>query len=324
MSERDPRVCVIGSINIDLMVRAPKIPGAGETVLGGRFSTFPGGKGANQAVAASRCGAEATLVGLVGDDDHGRVLMGALQKERLELSRVQVRSGTPTGVALITSVEGGSNTIVVAPGANAQLSPEDVSGAEAAIGWADVVLAQLEVPVPAVLRAAEMARAAGKVFMLNAAPAPKASDALHELLRRTDVLVVNRSEGAAMANVDVGTDPARITLRLAELGIATVVVTVGALGAILVHHGRPRRISTVKVTALDSVGAGDAFCGCLAVGWAAVARAGHRSEEQFRLVDLAARRAAAAGALATTRRGAIPAIPTREEIDRALEGAEVV
>jgi ribokinase len=316
-------ICVIGSINIDLVVRSPRLPSAGETILGGRFATFPGGKGANQAVAATRLGARTALIGCIGSDDHGRVLQGVLQKESgLDLSRVHVRDGVPTGVALITVAEGGENTIVVAPGANAGLTVEDIREAKGIIEGSATLLVQLESPIEAVLEAMTIARAAGRTVVLNASPALKAGSERRDLLKGCDVLVVNRTEAAALAGVDPQVDPARIMLRVAESGPPTIIVTLGNQGAMFVHHGRPKRVPTVRVPALDSVGAGDAFAAALAVGWVDVAKAASRSDDEFRAVDAAAFRAAVAGALATGKRGAIPSMPTRAELDRGAAELE--
>lgn len=318
-------VCVLGSVNIDLVVRSPRLPTAGETLLGGRFATFPGGKGANQAVAAARLGARTALVGCIGSDDHGRVLTEVLQKEpQLDLTHLLCREGLPTGVALITVAEGGENTIVVAPAANATLTQDDVRAAAGTIASAAVLLVQLETPLPAVQQAMEIARSAGRAVVLNASPAPKMSPEFIALLRQCDAVVVNRSEAAALAGIDAGIDPARLMLRVAEFGPSTIVVTLGAQGAMFVHYGRPKRVPTVRVTAIDAVGAGDAFVAALAVEWVKVAQSRPRSEEEFRLVEAGAFRAAVTGALAASKRGAIPSLPTGAEVDRAAAELERV
>ncbi len=319
MSDGQPaRICVLGSINIDLVVRAPKLPAHGETVIGGRFATFPGGKGANQAVAASRLGASVSLIGCVGSDEHGRMLTGVLQKETLELSNLIQKEQTPTGVGLITVAEGGENTIVVAPGANALMTVEDVQKAESAIRAAQVLLVQFETPAAAIAEGIRIAREAGVAVMINAAPAPLAGSASRELVRQARLLVVNKNEGAVLAGVEPTLDPARVLLRLAEFGPPTVVMTLGSQGAIFIHRGRPKRVSTIPVDAVDSVGAGDAFCAAMAVGFADVIAVPERSEEEYRRVDAAVHRACVAGSLTTTKRGAIPSLPTRAELDAAM------
>src|SRR5262245_38900989 len=305
-----PRVCVVGSLNMDLVIRAPRIPTPGETVLGGAYRAIPGGKGANQAVAAARMGAHVSIIGCIGDDPHGMKLRQTLEGEPLDLSRIITRAGEATGLALITVAEGGENTIVVSPGANATLTAEDVVAAADAIRTADVLLMQLEVPSAAVMAAARIAREAGKGVILNAAPARVVSP---EFLRLVDVLVVNRVEAGRLLQMDPAMDPARLALRLPELGPPTAVLTLGVQGAVLNHRGRPRRVPTPAVQAVDAVGAGDALCGVLAACWPPVMAAG-RSLEEMRYVEQAVLAASVAGALATTKAGAIPSLPSTDEV----------
>lgn len=306
-------VCVVGSATMDLVVRAPRLPHPGETVLGGAYRTFPGGKGANQAVAAARMGAPTTLVAAIGDDPHGVKLKSTLEAESLNLSRLLVRKGEATGLGLITVDDTGDNIIVVSPGANATLTADDVRASEGVIASAAVLLIQLEIPNASVLEAARLARAAGRAVILNAAPARIISG---ELLKLVDVLVVNRPEAAILLQMDPSIDPARLALRLPELGPPTSLLTLGAQGAIIAHRGRPRRVPTPSVQAVDAVGAGDAFCGALASAWGPVHEtAQKRGPEELRHVERAVLLASAAGALAATRAGAIPSIPRRAEVE---------
>ncbi|MDX2146623.1 MAG: ribokinase [Planctomycetota bacterium] len=314
-----PRICVVGSINMDLVVRVSKLPTAGATVLGSSYKTYSGGKGANQAVAAARLGADVVLIGSIGDDPHGRELLKTLQAEKLDLSTLLVREGRTSGLAMITVAEGGENTIVVAPGANALLTADDVRAASGVIESCDALLMQLETPTQAVMVAAQIAREAGKPVLLNAAPARALSPELFKLI---DVLIVNRVEAATLSGLDANIEPARLALRLADGGVPTIVLTLGAQGAMITHRRRPKRIGAVHVKQTDSVGAGDAFAGALAVSWPPVyAAAKAKSPEEFRLVDAALELASAAGALATTKPGAIPALPTRAEVDALLNSA---
>lgn len=314
-----PRVCVIGSINMDLVVRAPRLPVAGETILGTSFRRFPGGKGANQAVAARRMGASVSMIGCVGDDAHGREMRGILEQEEIDISHVLVREGGATGVGAITVADGGENSIVVVAGANGSLTPEDIQRARPVIEGSDVLLAQLEVPLSCVLAAAMMARAAGGTFILNAAPArPLSSD----LLKLVDVLVVNRTEASTLSGLDAGIEPARLALRLAENGPPAVVLTLGPQGSIVAYKGRPKRVQTLQVRAVDAVGAGDAFAGALAVRWVTVRAAiRERSPDEFRLVEEALSVASAAGALATLKPGAIPSLPGEPQVAEAMRAA---
>ncbi len=305
------RVCVVGSINMDLVVRTPRIPLPGETVLGGGYRTFPGGKGANQAVAAARMGASVSLIGCIGDDPHGIKIRQALEGEKLDLSGLITRAGQASGLALITVAEGGENTIVVSSGANSTLADADVQAHKALITSADTLLMQLEIPTPVVLCAAKLAREAGRAVVLNAAPARGLPP---ELLKLVDLVVMNRAEAARLLGLDPNSDPGRLALRLPELGVATAVLTLGGQGGILVHRGRIRRIPTPQVQSVDAVGAGDAFCGTIASEWGRVHAAAARSEAEFSLVEHAVLMASAAGALAATRSGAQPSIPQRAEV----------
>jgi ribokinase len=311
-------VCVVGSLNMDLVVRAPRIPAAGETVLGGSYRTFPGGKGANQAVAAARMLAGegwVALIGCIGDDPHGQKLRAALEPEGLDLSRLLVRAAEQhaTGLALITVADGGENTIVVSPGANASLTAADIEAARESIESAGVLLCQLEVPTATVAAAVKIAREAGRGVILNAAPARALPP---ELIKMVDVLVVNKTEAAIMLAMDPGIDAARLALRLPDLGAPTVILTQGAHGAILAHKGRPRRMPAVPVQAVDAVGAGDAFCGALAACWGPVLAAIRaKSPEEFKLVEEAVKLATVAGAVATTKAGALPSMPRRAEVE---------
>lgn len=306
-------VCVVGSVNMDLVVRTPRLPRPGETILGGAYRTFPGGKGANQAVAAARLGAKTSLIAAIGDDAHGIKLKAVLEAESLDLSRLLVRKGEATGLGLITVDDAGENIIVVSPGANATLAADDIRAAEGAISGCDCLLMQLETPSATVLEAARIARSANKAVILNAAPARAIAP---ELIKLVDVLIVNRTEAAILLQMDPSLEPARLALRLPELGPTAVILTLGSQGSILAYKGRPRRIPTPSVQSVDAVGAGDAFCGGLAAYWAPVhAAARERSGDEFRHVERAVLIASAAGALAATRSGAIPSLPKLAEVE---------
>ncbi|TDJ66213.1 MAG: ribokinase [Planctomycetota bacterium] len=297
-------VCVLGSINMDLVVRAPRLPVPGETLLGGPWRQLAGGKGANQAVAAARLGARVALIGCVGDDGFGRALVGELERAGIR-PEVRVSSAAPTGVALITVDDSGENTIVVAPGANARLDPRHVAAAAETIRSAAWLVAQLETPVESLEAAIRIAREADTRVLLNAAPARELPATILESL---DVLVVNEGEGAQIAGSE-GPAEAQVEA-LAKLGPRAVVMTLGARGALAFADGRVCRQAPCAVQVRDAVGAGDAFVGALAC-------------ELARGATLAAalRPACAAGALATTRDGAQAALPTRAELEALLDGA---
>ena len=295
------RIVVIGSVNTDLVVRGPRIPSPGETVTGGTFLRADGGKGANQAVAATRAGADVTFVARVGADELGELAVAGLADEGIDIGHVGKEPDLSTGVALIMVDEAGENAISVAPGANAHLSVEDVEAARAVIESADVLLTQLETPLPAVERAAAIASAAGVIVILNPAPAKPLPDSLMALV---DVLTPNEGEAAYLSGEAL---PAAAASKLRTVGATTVVVTLGAEGALIVAEDVECSVPGFPVVAVDTTAAGDAFSGSLAVSLA----------EGLELV-LAVRRACAAGALATTAHGARPSLPMRDKVDGLL------
>lgn len=304
-------VVVVGSANVDLVVDVPRHPGGGETILGGDLRRNPGGKGANQAVAAARAGgADTTFVGALGRDESGELLLASLDHGGVRTDLVE-RVDAPTGTALITVSPEGENAIVVAPGANSRVT---IGAAQAErLAAADVVLAQLEIPLDVVLAAAA-ARRPGAVLALNAAPSRDLPDALWAAL---DLLIVNEHEAADLAASLAATAPAapdggaHAPASLAEDLAVTllarapaVVVTLGGAGCLVAERGSaPVHVPAPRVDAVDTTGAGDTFCGVLAA-----ALAGGST-----LVD-AARTASFAGALAVTRPGAQDAVPTAREV----------
>lgn len=301
---RRPRVAIVGSLNMDLVVRVERLPAPGETILGGEFLASPGGKGANQAVAAARAGAAVVMLGRVGRDAHGRALRGALRAETVDVLQVLETDG-PSGVALILVARDGENVIAVAPGANALLSPGDVANGEAALDGTDAIVAQLEVPLDVVAAVGERARARGVPFFLNAAPA--LSDA-RPLLSLADVLVVNDTELAMLtgARVEVGREPEAAAALLAG-GTRVVVVTVGERGAYLVSAREQIHVPAFQIHAVDTTAAGDTFVGALS--------ARYRGPDSL---ESAARFASAAAALACTRMGAQSSIPSASGVVELL------
>ena len=296
-----PDVVVIGSINHDLTVVTPRLPMPGETVLGTDHYTGGGGKGANQAVAAARLGARVALVGRIGDDEHGEALRTALIDYGVDVSAVSIDREAPTGLAVITVDDTADNTIVVSPGANARLTPGDLD--PNLIGSAAVVLTQLEIPLETVIAAAELATTG--TFVLNPAPG---RDLPEDLLERVDVLVPNRSELAIIAKEEepATADEAIRAIRRLERDALTV-VTLGAIGAVMVDGEAELHVPAPDVAAIDPTGAGDAFCGALA----------HAIASGFEPTE-AVNRAVVAGALAITRRGAQSAMPTAQEVEAML------
>ena len=295
-------IVVVGSINMDLVVRTPALPLRGETVIGGAFEMHPGGKGANQAVAASRCGAAVSLIGAVGDDAHGRRLLELLGAEGVSIEGVVTTPDVPTGVALITVETSSENTIVVAPGANGSLTAANVQAHADRLSRADALVLQLEIPLAPAQAAAAVARRAGRLTVLNAAPAQPLPS---ELLLFTDVLVVNRSEAEILADSMAEATDEQLIEALLGLGCRYVALTLGRDGALFHDGATLHRQAAFTVDSIDSTAAGDAFVGALTVALCE----GRPAAEALRL-------AAAAGALATTVRGAQPSLPRRPAIER--------
>ena len=295
-------VCVIGSINADLVVSADRLPRPGETVLGGRFSVHDGGKGANAAVAAARAGAQVTMIGAVGDDEHGHRGIAALQSEGIDVSRVRVLENEPTGIALIGVGPRGENQIMVAPGANGELNLDDEDGAH--IAACEVLVTNHEVTTEVVLAALRAAHAADRISILNPAPAR----ALHaDILRLGPILTPNEHELVVAIGNDV-TDNALDELVARHAG--PVIVTQGPAGALLAHEGeREHFAGRVAPAVVDTTGAGDTFNGVLAAWLASGAS-----------LDDAIDAANAAAALSVAATGARGGMPTREAIEAFVAG----
>ncbi len=295
-------VAVVGSLNMDLVVRSPRIPAPGETVLGGSFFTAPGGKGANQAVAAARMGAAVTMVGRVGADGFGAALLDALAADGIDVRWVGRDEDAATGVALIVVDDRGQNTIVVASGANSRLSPADVAAADEALAGCDVLLLQLETPLETVLAAAQVAHRHGARVILNPAPAGVLPA---PLLALVDTLVPNESETALLTGLAGDVEAAAAAL-LAQ-GVGRLILTLGERGALLAEHGSVQRFEAFPVTVVDTTAAGDAFVGALAAALG-----------EGRPLAEAVRWGNAAGALAATDWGAQPSLPRRDKVLRLL------
>lgn len=302
--QRGAAVVVVGSINVDTTMTVERLPTAGETLLATSARTTLGGKGANQAVAARRQGVPSALVGAVGGDDAGAGARRALLAEGLDLGSVVTRAGEPTGAAHIAVDRAGANTIIVAPGANATLSPPDVRGASATIEASRVMLVQLEIPDDAVIEALRLGRAAGTTTILNPAPARPLPPSL---LRLCDVVVPNEPEAGALTGETDRRAAVESLRRLAP--DAVVIVTCGADGAVVAGPDLDGVISVPasRVAVVDTVAAGDAFCGVLAAALAT----------RHPLLE-AVRRAGAGGAHAATVAGALPSLPTAADVERIL------
>lgn len=289
----------MGSANADLVTRVGRHPASGETVLGSDLAVHPGGKGANQAVAAARLGARAGLLARVGDDAYGRLLVESQRTAGVDTTHLLVGEG-PTGVALIAVDSSGDNTIVVSPGANHRLTAEDVRAADDVLAAAGAVSLQLEIPAPTVAAAVRTAAAAGTRVVLNASPpAPLPA----EVLAVCDPLVVNEHEARYLLGGTAPDDPDAQALALLALGPRSVVMTLGAAGALAAENGAVRGVPSPAVEAVDTTGAGDAFTGALA--WRLC-----RGDDLESAVRLAVR----VGAAAATRAGAQGSFPTADEL----------
>ena len=314
--DMDARIVVVGSLNMDLVIRTAHLPAPGETLFGSDFTTAPGGKGANQAVAAARLGAAVAMVGRTGSDDFGRTLRANLQADSVDTLHVSEDRAAATGVALITVEEGGQNTIIVASGANMRVTRADVDGAESVLRAALGLIVQLEVPLDVVEYSMRQARQAGLVIVLNPAPAQALS---REFLALADVLVPNESEASMLTGLMVtDAESAEAAGRaLSPGGVPAVVITLGEQGALLWHQDSATFVPPFEVQAVDATAAGDAFVGALTT---ALLRAPRREALTSASLRLALREASAAGALTATKGGAQPSLPTRAELDQFLRG----
>lgn len=297
------KICVLGSINTDLVTRMKRAPGPGETIHGNDFRIIPGGKGANQAVAAARLGGDVNLIACVGDDDFGKQHQSGLASDGIQLDHLNVSSDAPTGVATILVEESGENRIVLAPGANNAITKEMVEKARAVIRSADILMMQLEVPLEIVDLAARIAKEENTAVMLNPAPALPLSD---ELLAGVNYLVPNESEATLLTGIKVTDQQSaeQAAEQLLTKGVDVVFLTLGAAGVLVVEKGKTTIVPGLSVDAVDTTAAGDTFAGALAVGL----------NEGKSPVDAAAQ-AQYAAALSVTRIGAQTSIPTRNEAD---------
>lgn len=297
-------ILVIGSTNTDMVVKAEHFPAPGETILGGKFLMNPGGEGANQAVAASRLGGQVTFITKVGNDIFGKQALQQFRKESIRTDYAFSDNEHPSGVALITVDQHGENSIVVAPGANAALRPEDLEKAVDEFTRCQLLLMQLEVPLPTVMAAAAHATRHGKRVILNPAPAASLPD---ELFRQLFVITPNRTEAELLTSIriDNKTSAEKAADRLLKKGVTHVVITLGAEGAFLANETQRSYIASQSVKAVDTTAAGDVFNGALAVALS----------EDLPLEEAVAF-ANRAAAISVTRMGAQSSVPTRQEVDQ--------
>jgi ribokinase len=304
-----PSIIVAGSSNTDMIIRVPRLPRPGETILGGQFLTAAGGKGANQAVAAARAGGAVTFLARVGQDLFGDQAIRGFVADGIRVDHVRRDRSSPSGVALIFVAQNGQNSIAVASGANAMLSTGDVHRARAAFRKARVLLTQLETPLPTVLAACRLARAHGLTVILNPAPARPLSASL---LRLVTILTPNESEAESLTGIRVTSrrTAARAAQALLRRGVQTVIITLGEQGALVATAHTAELIPGFRLKPVDTTAAGDVFNGALAVALG-----------EGRPLMEAVRVANAAAAISVTRPGAQPSAPRRREIERLVETA---
>ncbi|WP_244827882.1 ribokinase [Caballeronia sp. TF1N1] len=303
------RVTVVGSLNMDLVARAPRLPKPGETLAGHAFAQVPGGKGGNQAVAAARLGAEVAMIGCVGDDSNGATLKTSLEAEGIDCAAVALSTDAPTGVALIIVDDASQNAIVIVAGSNAKVTPESIASREALLARADVIVCQLETPPDTVRAALAAGRRLQRTTILN--PAPAANELPADWFGLVDYLIPNELEAATLSGIAISTpdDARRAAHALRQKGARNVIVTLGGQGvfALLESDGNGddggQHLPSPKVQAVDTTAAGDTFIG----GFAAELARGSAVLDAIGFGQRAA-------ALAVTREGAQPSIPHRSEI----------
>ncbi|GGC82305.1 ribokinase [Undibacterium terreum] len=307
-----PRIAVVGSVNMDLVFRTPRMPALGETLSGHEFRQIPGGKGANQAVAAARQGADVAFIGRVGDDGFGQYSLRCLANDGIDVSNLSAVVDTATGVAGIIVTDQGDNSIVLAAGANASLSAEDVEAALPAISSAQLLVCQLETPLSTVTRAIQLAKQHGVKVILNPAPVQALSD---DLLKQVDYLVVNETEASQLSGIQVSNQESaqRASEQLLQRGVAVVLLTMGEHGVCITEQGGSQFIAAIKVDVVDTTAAGDTFVGAFAVGIA--------KGLDIRTASMEAQYTAA---LTVTKLGAQTSIPQRSEVEQFMQSRAAV
>ncbi|CAH8720429.1 ribokinase [Paenibacillus thiaminolyticus] len=305
-------ICVVGSLNRDTSHLLARLPMVGETVHGISTSSSAGGKGCNQAVSAARLGAKVAFIGKVGEDKAGDQLLTVLKEEQIDTSHIDVDPKVHSGEATILIQEDGKNAIIVTPGANMNIREEDIERAYSAIDKADIVIAQFEIPIPAVTQAFVYAKQQGKVTVLNPAPAKVIPE---ELLRATDILVPNESEMQIITGVEPSSDDAirQAADRLLGYGIRYVIVTLGEQGALICHADGAAHVPAKRVTAVDTTAAGDSFIGALC------SRLDLTQWQDVRHMEDIVRFANSFSALVVQRKGAISSIPYAHELESLQE-----
>ena len=304
MNSTPPKICVVGSLNMDLVVNCPYLPQPGETITADCWSQICGGKGANQAVAAANAGGSVAMIGRVGEDEFGQQMIQNLQSSGVHPDGIQSTTDLPSGIAIIGVDASGQNSIMAVPGANGGLSQDDIAQSAELIANSDTLLLQLEVPMPTVLAAMKVARQNNTTIILDPAPAP---ESVPEEFFQVDLICPNETEAASLTNQQVTniTQAESAARALHQRGAAKVVITLGDQGSLFFDGKAPHQIAAFPTLAVDTTAAGDAFAGALAVHW-------HETGD----LETALKFASAAGAIAASRHGAQPSLPMRAEVER--------
>lgn len=299
------KITVVGSLNMDLVVRTPKIPVMGETIIGSGFMTSPGGKGANQAVAAARLGGKVVMIGCVGNDIFGRDLIANMQVSNVETAYIRILDDVSTGVAVIV-IKDGNNSIIVDSGANFLLSPQMIEEAEEIVKACELLIVQLEIPLETVDKAINLAKKHNKKVLLNPAPAQKLSD---ELLGKLDIITPNETECEIITGLEIKSiEDAKVAVKfLKNKGIPQVVITMGGKGVVYNSGEEIRHKAINPVVVVDTTAAGDSFSGALAVALS-----------QGNSIDEAVDFGSIVGAMTVTKKGAQTSLPTIEEVNKFI------
>ncbi|MGL5312222.1 MAG: ribokinase [Peptostreptococcaceae bacterium] len=296
------KICVIGSLNMDLVVKVDTMPKAGQTLIGSNFKEVPGGKGANQAVAMARLGGDVSMIGKVGNDGFGETLINALKNDNVNTKYIGIEEG-PTGVALITVDKNAENSIVVAPGANFKVQASDIDSNIDAINNSDIVVVQLETPLDTIKYALQKAKEAGKYTILNPAPAVVLEDTIIE---NVDLLTPNETELEILSGVEINNeeDINRAAQILIEKGVRELIVTLGSKGSLYINREKSMFKKAYKVDAVDTTAAGDSYTGALSVAFA-------NGKDVVEAMDFASK----VGALSVMKEGAQSSLPTLKDVE---------
>ena len=295
-------ICVIGSLNMDLVVKVDTMPKGGQTLIGSNFKEVPGGKGANQAVAMARLGGNVSMIGKVGNDGFGQTLLNALKADNVNTDYIGIEEG-PTGVALITVDKNAENSIVVAPGANFKVAVEDIDNNIEAINNSDIVVVQLETPLETIKYGLKKAKEAGKYTILNPAPAVVLED---EIIKNVDLLTPNETELEILSGVEINTedDIKRAAQIMIDKGVKELIVTLGSKGSLYINKERSMFKSAYKVQAVDTTAAGDSYTGALSVAFS-------NNKDVEEAMDFASK----VGALSVMKEGAQSSLPTLKDVE---------